>query len=115
MSGSAAAQNRGMSASATIKIDGVENALLIPVDALNRTSSGYYVYTECDEESGTLGGMVEVTAGISNSVYVEITSGLSEGDTVYYTEKEDSAFSFDSHPEIKEKIKKLEKMISTLI
>ena len=84
----------GMSASATIKIDGVENALLIPVDALNRTSSGYYVYTECDEESGTLGGMVEVTAGISNSVYAEITSGLSEGDTVYYTEKEDSAFSF---------------------
>lgn len=84
----------GMSASATIKIDGVENALLIPVDALNRTSSGYYVHTECDEESGTLGGMVEVTAGISNSVYAEITSGLSEGDTVYYTEKEDSAFSF---------------------
>lgn len=84
----------GMSASATIKIDGVENALLIPVDALNRTSSGYYVYTECDEESGTLGGMVEVTAGISNSVYAEITSGLSEGDTVYYTEKEDNAFSF---------------------
>ena len=84
----------GMSASATIKIDGVENALLIPVDALNRTSSSYYVYTECDEESGTLGGMVEVTAGISNSVYAEITSGLSEGDTVYYTEKEDNAFSF---------------------
>lgn len=84
----------GMSASATIKIDGVENAMLIPVDALNRTSSGYYVYTECDEESGTLGGMVEVTAGISNSVYAEITSGLSEGDTVYYTEKEDNAFSF---------------------
>ncbi len=84
----------GMSASATIKIDGVENALLIPVDALNRTSSGYYVYTECDEESGTLGGMVEVTAGISNSVYAEITSGLSEGDTVYYTEKENNAFSF---------------------
>lgn len=84
----------GMSASATIKIDGVENALLIPVDALNKTSSGYYVYTECDEESGTLGGMVEVTAGISNSVYAEITSGLSEGDTVYYTEKEDNAFSF---------------------
>lgn len=84
----------GMSASATIKIDGVENALLIPVDALNRTSSGYYVYTECDEESGTLGGMVEVTAGISNYVYAEITSGLSEGDTVYYTEKEDNAFSF---------------------
>ena len=84
----------GMSASATIKIDGVENALLIPVDALNRTSSGYYVHTECDEESGTLGGMVEVTAGISNSVYAEITSGLSEGDTVDYTEKEDNAFSF---------------------
>lgn len=84
----------GMSASATISIEGVENALLIPADAVNRSSSGYYVYTSCDEESGTLGGMVEVTVGITNSNYAEILSGLGEGDTVYYIEKEDNSFSF---------------------
>ena len=32
--------------------------------------------------------MVEVEVGLSNDRYVEITSGLSEGDTVYYTESE---------------------------
>ncbi len=84
----------GMSASATISIEGVENALLIPADALNRSSSGYYVYTSADEENGTLGGMVEVTVGITNSNYAEILSGLNEGDTVYYTEKEDDSSQF---------------------
>lgn len=84
----------GMSASATISIEGVENALLVPADAVSRSSSGYYVYTSCDEESGTLVGMVEVTVGITNSNYAEILSGLSEGDTVYYIEKEDNSFSF---------------------
>ena len=78
----------GMSASATIVIDGVDDALLIPVDALNKTSSSYYVYTSYDESSGEFGGMVEVTIGISNANYVEITGGLNEGDTVYYKEQQ---------------------------
>ena len=75
----------GMSASVVITIEGVDNALLIPVDALHQTSSTAYVYTEYDESTGELSGMVEVTTGLSNSSYVEITDGLSEGDTVYYT------------------------------
>ena len=78
----------GMSASATIVIDGVDDALLIPVDALNKTSSSYYVYTSYDESSGEFGGMVEVTVGISNANYVDITGGLNEGDTVYYKEQQ---------------------------
>ena len=79
----------GMSASTTIAIEGVDNALLIPVDALNRTRTSYYVYTSYDPETNTLGGMKEVTAGISNADYVEITSGLSRGDVIYYKESED--------------------------
>ncbi len=74
----------GMSASVDIVIEGVENALLIPEDALQQTSATSYVYTEYDEETDELGGMVEVTTGLSNGTYVEITEGLSEGDTVYY-------------------------------
>ena len=77
----------GMSASASISITGVENALIIPVDALNKTSTTAYVYTSYDEENETFGGMTEVEYGISNSNYVEIKSGLKEGDTVYYKEK----------------------------
>lgn len=84
----------GMSASVVITIEGVDDALLIPVDALHQTSSTAYVYTEHDESSGEYSGMVEVTTGLSNSSYVEITDGLSEGDTVYYTESSDDSSDF---------------------
>lgn len=84
----------GMSASVAIAIEGVEDALLIPSDALTQTSATSYVYTSYDEENGELGGMVEVTAGMNNGEYVEITEGLSEGDTVYYFENKESGFDF---------------------
>ncbi|MBE5955166.1 MAG: HlyD family efflux transporter periplasmic adaptor subunit [Lachnospiraceae bacterium] len=82
----------GMSASAVIMIEGKENALLIPEEAVNRTSSTAYVYTSYDEESREFGDMVEVTIGISNGNYVEITGGLEEGDTVYYQESQSDEF-----------------------
>lgn len=84
----------GMSASAVISIDSVENALLIPIDALQKTASTYYVYTTYDEASQTLGGMVEVTVGVTNSQYAEISAGLSEGDTVYYMESSQDSGGF---------------------
>lgn len=76
----------GMTASVDVRIEGVDDAVLIPVDALHQTSSGYYVYTTYDEETEEFGGKVDVVPGLSNSDYVEIKSGLEEGDTVYYTE-----------------------------
>ena len=76
----------GMTADVDVKIEGVENALIIPVDALRRTSAIQYVYTSYDKETGMYGGMVEVTTGMQNDNYVEILTGLNEGDTVYYTE-----------------------------
>ncbi len=75
----------GMTASASITIEGVDDALILPEDAVTNTSSTAYVYTSYDEETGELGDMVEVTVGLSNGSYVEITDGLSEGDTVYYS------------------------------
>ena len=84
----------GMTASVDVKIEGVENALLIPVDALHQTSTIYYVYTSYDQETNQYGGMVEVTVGMQNDHYVEIASGLKDGDTVYYTESE--TFNFMS-------------------
>lgn len=82
----------GMTASVDVKIEGVDNAILIPVEAVHQTSAISYVYTTYDEETQMYGGMVEVVTGLSNSSYIEIVSGLSEGDTVYYTEEE--TFSF---------------------
>ena len=76
----------GMSASVDVKIEGVDDAILIPLDALHQTSAIYYVYTSYDAETETYGGMVEVTIGMQNSKYVVIESGLNVGDTVYYTE-----------------------------
>ncbi len=84
----------GMSATIAIRIEGVENALLIPSDALTQTSAASYVYTSFDSESGELGGMIEVTTGLNNGSYVEITDGLSEGDVVYYMKVEDNSSSF---------------------
>ncbi|MBP3684036.1 MAG: HlyD family efflux transporter periplasmic adaptor subunit [Oscillospiraceae bacterium] len=78
----------GMTASVDVRIEGVDDAIIIPVEALHQTSTGYYVYTSYDEETEEFGGRVDVIPGISNSNYVEIKSGLSEGDTVYYTEEQ---------------------------
>ena len=84
----------GMSASVSIVIEGVDDALLIPSDALTQTRASAYVYTGYNSESGEFTGMVEVTSGMDNGEFVEITGGLSEGDTVYYFEKEEKRFTF---------------------
>ncbi len=82
----------GMSASVAVVVEGVEDALLIPSDALTQTSTTSYVYTTYNAETGELGGMVEVTTGLNNGSYVEITGGLSENDTVYYKESQEQGF-----------------------
>ncbi|NLK01532.1 MAG: HlyD family efflux transporter periplasmic adaptor subunit [Clostridiaceae bacterium] len=82
----------GMTASVSVVIKGVDNALLLPDDAVRKTSASAYVYTSRDESTGELGGMTEVTIGLSNGSYVEILEGLSEGDTVYYTESRNNNF-----------------------
>lgn len=83
----------GMTADVDVTIEGVDDALLVPSDAIHKTSATSYVYTSYDEETDTLGGMVEVTVGLTNGTQTEITSGLQAGDTVYYTPKEKS-FTF---------------------
>lgn len=84
----------GMSASVDVKIQGVENAVLVPADALHYTSTGAYVYTSYDEQTQEYGGRVDVVTGLSNDDYVEIVSGLNPGDTVWYVEQEEFAFGF---------------------
>ena len=78
----------GMTASVSVRIQGVDNAILIPIEALHKTSDGAYVYTTYDEELQEYGGKVDVVTGLENSTYVEIKSGLQVGDTVYYIEEQ---------------------------
>ena len=78
----------GMTAQVDVKIEGVENAIIIPVEALRQTSAISYVFTTYDEETKQYGGMVEVTTGMQNDSYVEILTGLKVGDTVCYTEQQ---------------------------
>ena len=82
----------GMTADVDVRIEGTENALIIPVDALHQNSASYYVYTGYDEAQKRYTGRTEVTIGMQNDDDVEITSGLNEGDTVYYTEADSGGF-----------------------
>ena len=82
-----------MSATVAIRIEGVDDALLLPEDAVTRTRSAAYVYTSVNETSGELEGMMEVKTGLTGGGYIEITEGLREGDSVYYTKKQSNDFS----------------------
>lgn len=93
----------GMNASVTITTSEVSDALLIPAVAVTEEGNTSYVYTQKDSKSGELSGKTEVQTGDTDGTNIVITSGLSEGDTVYYSmsaggssnENSDSADSQD--------------------
>ena len=76
----------GMNVNGEIIIDEAENALAIPAQALQR---GNVVYVQDDSVTEAQGNVpagfrsVEVETGLISEDYVEIKSGLSEGDVVY--------------------------------
>ena len=93
-----------MSVDATIELASAEDVLAIPSAALNRGDTVLVTADSPSAANGTLvestteGGedyySVEVTTGVSGDDYIEITSGLQEGDTVAYiqTSSSDSGF-----------------------
>ena len=74
----------GMNATVSIPLEGAEQGLVIPVEALTEVGSTTYVYTGYDEASGQLTAPVAVETGASDGVNVRILSGLGEGDTFWY-------------------------------
>lgn len=78
----------GMSASATIVTEKKENVVVIPADAVQERGREVFVYTQYDPQSGALSGEKEIQTGMSDGQKVEITSGLAEGDIVYYKKTE---------------------------
>ncbi len=81
-----------MSATVSIRIEGVDDALLLPEEAVTKTRNAAYVYTSVNETTGELEGMTEVKTGLTGGGYVEITEGLLEGDAVYYVKKQSNDF-----------------------
>ena len=76
----------GMNVDGTIILDQVDDALMIPVDSLMRGNRVYVKDDSVTEQKGNVPAgfkAVEVETGISNDDYVQITSGISEGDEVY--------------------------------
>lgn len=74
----------GMNASIEIIIEQAEDVLVVPLAAVTDEGEKSYVYTGYDESKEELTGKVEVTLGRSDGRNVEIQSGLSEGDSIYY-------------------------------
>ena len=79
----------GMSADATITVSEAHGVPSIPMEALQQTGSQTFVYTSVAED-GTLTGEVPVTTGVSDGLTVEIVSGVSMGDTVYYEKNDEN-------------------------
>lgn len=74
----------GMSASAILVQSTRQGLLTIPAAALQEEDDRLFVYTAYDEKNDTLSGVVTVTTGLSDGENVEILTGLTEGQQVYY-------------------------------
>lgn len=89
----------GMNATATIVLDTQENLLSIPVAALYEEGDRTFVYTSYDAEKETFGTPVDVEVGISDGQYVQILSGLQEGDAFWYAYYDTLDISTDVAPD----------------
>ena len=74
----------GMSASAVISLYEKMDVLTLPAAALTEEGGKTIVYTALDKKTGEPINPVEVTTGLSDGETVEILSGLQSGDSVYY-------------------------------
>lgn len=73
----------GMSTEASISIESKEDALYVPVEAVYTSGDEKYVLVPSSADDSTQStSKVTVETGISNDTFVEITSGLAEGDSV---------------------------------
>ena len=89
----------GMNVDAEIVISSTEDALAIPASAVNRgdtvlvTTDSPSAVNALDQEAPEGYVYVAVETGVSDDSYIEITSGLQEGDTVAYLQTTSSSSS----------------------
>jgi len=82
-----------MSASVRANISTAE-VLCVPAEALIEKENKTYVYTSYDKEKDELSGEVEIKTGMSDGKNVEILSGLSEGDKIWYKYADGLVYKF---------------------
>jgi len=75
----------GMNATVDFIVQSKEDVLLVPVDAVHKEKNESFVYVKQNNAKVPL--MVRVKLGISDDKNVEITSGVSEKDTIMITGK----------------------------
>ena len=84
----------GMNAAVRVQLAENEGLLLIPLAAVQEDADGIYVCTGYDKGSGEATAPAAITTGLSDGENVEVLSGLSEGDTVYYRYADTLEYSF---------------------
>lgn len=87
----------GMNVDGVILLDQTEDALMIPIDSLMRGNRVYVKDDTVKEAEGSVPAgfrAVEVETGLTNDDYVEIVSGLAEGEEVYVNESSKSTDAF---------------------
>ncbi|WP_221038613.1 efflux RND transporter periplasmic adaptor subunit [Gelria sp. Kuro-4] len=74
----------GMTANARILVAAKDNALLLPVEAVQDRNGRFFVALPAATEStqGKQGRRQEIKVGLHNEAFVEVLEGLQEGDTV---------------------------------
>ena len=74
----------GMNAKVKIPLETIPDCLAIPVAALVEQGGKTLVYTGFDEETQTMVNPVAVETGLSDGEYVQILSGLTENQPIWY-------------------------------
>ncbi|MBO5733312.1 MAG: HlyD family efflux transporter periplasmic adaptor subunit [Clostridia bacterium] len=90
----------GMNIDVEIITSKAENVLAVPVTAVNRGNIVYVKGEKTDDKDNAPDGYRSVTVetGVYNNDYIEILSGLSEGDTVYVPQVRSSAQNNSAAP-----------------
>ena len=84
-----------MSATCKIVVESVENAVSVPVNAVQSSDSGKYVIVVNDDETTT---KTKVETGISDDDYIEIKSGISSGTKIQMQNSDKSNSNRSSFP-----------------
>lgn len=84
----------GMNASVRVEVSTLPGVLTVPAAAVYEDGNRTYVYTALDEKTGQPKRAVDVATGSSDGESIEILSGLSEGDTVYYSYADSIVYRF---------------------
>lgn len=81
----------GMTANVTIEVAKKDNALLVPIEAIQERNGKKFVIVPAGGDNQQGRKMQPIEVGLTNDTYAEITKGLKEGDAVLMSVQSDSS------------------------